>query len=421
MAVDWRRTELHEARRARDLRSRTYSATWLPVETCPDCGSGTRREELLRPSGFLGTSKPHAAYETLAFVPPDRARVSAAGAPWVSLSDPATGALRTSREGKLLVTSSGPGGAGYAICISCGRAEAETGEDSEALPAGSLRAEARPSAGCRTLWWGAALLDESGRWRLDALEIALNSISGPKLIALAWANGETGVLQDLAAIKAVAEQYGAACLVDASQAVGRVAFEADSSAYLTFSGHKLHGPKGVGVFVQPEAAPTVEIAVGGGQERGWRGGTLNVPGITGLGVACELRKRDLNSAIIGMARLRDRFEKQVMSAIPDVRVNGADAQRVPNTSNLTVPGVEGMALVARLEARGILCSQVSACSSGQPEPSRTLLAMGLSRDDAYASLRKAVAVDTREEEIEIAAQALVEEALFLREMMGGLV
>lgn len=264
-------------------------------------------------------------------------------------------------------------------------------------------------------------LDESGRWRLDALEIALNSISGPKLIALAWANGETGVLQDLAAIKAVAERYGAACLVDASQAVGRVAFEADSSAYLTFSGHKLHGPKGVGVFVQPEAAPTVEIAVGGGQERGWRGGTLNVPGITGLGVACELRKRDLNSAIIGMARLRDRFEKQVMSAIPDVRVNGADAQRVPNTSNLTVPGVEGMALVARLEARGILCSQVSACSSGQPEPSRTLLAMGLSRDDAYASLRIAVAVDTREEEVEIAAQALVEEALFLREMMGGLV
>ncbi len=113
-----------------------FGLSRLPVETCPDCGSGTRREELLRPSGFLGTSKPHAAYETLAFVPPDRARVSAAGAPWISLSDPATGALRTSREGKVLVTSSGPGGAGYAICIACGRAEAETGEDSEALPAG---------------------------------------------------------------------------------------------------------------------------------------------------------------------------------------------------------------------------------------------------------------------------------------------
>lgn len=264
-------------------------------------------------------------------------------------------------------------------------------------------------------------LDKSGRWQLDALEKVLNSISGPKLIAFAWANGETGVLQDLAAIKNAAERYGAACLVDASQAVGRVAFEADSAAYLTFSGHKLHGPKGVGVLVQPEAGPQVEIAVGGGQESGWRGGTLNVPGIVGLGIACELRKRNLNSAITVMARLRDRFENQVMSAIPDVSVNGADAQRVPNTSNLTVPGVEGMALVARLEARGILCSQVSACSSGQPEPSSTLLAMGLSRDDAYASLRIAVAIDTPEGDVEFAAQAIVDEALFLREMMGGLV
>lgn len=264
-------------------------------------------------------------------------------------------------------------------------------------------------------------LDESGRWRLDALETVLSSISGPKLIAFAWANGETGVLQDLAAIKAMAERYDAACLVDASQAVGRVAFEADGAVYLTFSGHKLHGPKGVGVLVQPETIPPVEISVGGGQERGWRGGTLNVPGIAGLGVACELRKRDLNRAITDMARLRDLFESQVMSGIPNTRVNGADAQRVPNTSNLTVPGVDGMALVARLEARGILCSQVSACSSGQPEPSRTLLAMGLSRDDAYASLRIAVAVDTQEDDIEFAAQAFVDEALFLRAMMGDLV
>ncbi len=264
-------------------------------------------------------------------------------------------------------------------------------------------------------------LDKSGRWRLDALEKVLNSISGPKLIAFAWANGETGVLQDLATIKFLAEQHGAACLVDASQAIGRVAFEADNAAYLTFSGHKLHAPKGVGVLVQPEDFPSVEITAGGGQERGWRGGTLNVPGIVGLGVACEDRHRDLDGAIAGMARLRDQFETRVRSAIPEVRVNGTNAQRVPNTSNLTVPGVEGMALVARLEARGILCSQVSACSSGQPEPSRTLLAMGLSRDDAYASLRIAVAVDTREEDVEIAAQALADEALFLREMMGGLV
>lgn len=262
-------------------------------------------------------------------------------------------------------------------------------------------------------------LEKSGRWQLSTLETVLRRTKGPKLIAFAWANGETGVLQDLAAIKVLAEHYGAICLVDASQAVGRVTFVAESGAYLTFSGHKLHGPKGVGVLVQPEAVQPVEITVGGRQERGWRGGTLNVPGIVGLGIACELRKLVLNSAIANMTQLRDRFETQVKSAIPDVRVNGADTQRVPNTTNLTVPGVDGMALVARLEARGILCSQVSACSSGQPEPSRTLLAMGLSRDDAYASLRIAVAVDTTEDEVMFAAQALVDEALYLREMMGG--
>lgn len=264
-------------------------------------------------------------------------------------------------------------------------------------------------------------LDDSGRWRLDVLEGALKSISGPKLIALAWANGETGVLQDLVAIKAVADRYGAVCLVDASQAVGRVAFKPDSAAYLTFSGHKLHGPKGVGVLVQPEELPPMEIAVGGGQERGLRGGTQNVPGIVGLGVACELRHRDLNGAIARMAQLRDLFEATVTAALPAVRINGVDVPRVPNTSNLTVPGVDGMALVARLEARGIFCSQVSACSSGQPEPSRTLLAMGRTREDAFASLRIAVAVDTMEKDVETAAQVLVDEVLFLREMMGGLV
>lgn len=264
-------------------------------------------------------------------------------------------------------------------------------------------------------------LDESGRWQLNDLKATLVNIDGPKLIALAWANGETGVLQDLAAIKIMAAQYGAKCLVDASQVVGRLAFKADSTAYLTFSGHKLHGPKGIGILVQPKELSPIEVAVGGGQERGWRGGTLNVPSIVGLGVACELRHRNLSSAIERMSRLRDRFEAVVLSAIPGVRINGAGAQRVPNTSNITVSGVDGMALVARLEDRGILCSQVSACSSGRPEPSQTLLAMGRSRDDAYSSLRIALAVDTREEDVEIAAEALVDEALFLREMMGGLV
>lgn len=264
-------------------------------------------------------------------------------------------------------------------------------------------------------------LDAEGRWRLEALETLLGSVGRPKLVALASANGETGVLQDLESIGALAARHGATLLVDASQAVGRVTEKAPDGAWLTLSGHKLHGPKGVGVLVQPEGAPPVVVAVGGGQEDGRRGGTENVPGIVGLGVACDLRRRDLGRSIAHMARLRDRFEAQVGAAVPEVRVNGAGAPRVPNTSNLTFPGVDGMALVARLEARGILCSQVSACSSGRPEPSRTLLAMGRSPEAAFASLRFAVSVDTTEADVEAATQAVVDEVRFLREVMGGLV
>lgn len=264
-------------------------------------------------------------------------------------------------------------------------------------------------------------LNEDGLWRLDALEALLASGSEPKLVALAWANGETGVLQDLAAIEAVTMRFRAALLVDASQAVGRVMARAPHAAWVTLSGHKLHGPKGVGVLVRPESAQPVVVATGGGQEDWQRGGTPNVPGILGFGVACDLRRRYLRWAIDRMSWLRDRFEAQVRAALPEVRINGGGAPRVPNTSNLTFPGVDGMALVARLESLGILCSQVSACSSGQPEPSRSLLAMGRSPEDAFASLRFAVSIDTTEADVDAAAQAVVDEARFLRDVMGGLV
>lgn len=166
-----------------------FGVSRMPAETCPDCGDDTRRAELLRPSGFLGASKPHAAYETLAFAPPDRARVSAAGAPWISLSDPDTGALRSSGRGRVLTTASGPKGAGYAVCIACGRAEAETSEEGGALPARmrnhwplqKLRNNARHDGRCpgndagsrrirRNVRLGADFATDVFELRLDALQ-----------------------------------------------------------------------------------------------------------------------------------------------------------------------------------------------------------------------------------------------------------
>ncbi len=154
--------------------------------------------------------------------------------------------------------------------------------------------------------------------------------------------------------------------------------------------------------------------MGGEQEKGMRGGTENVPGIVGLGTACEQRQKILPQAIEHLKHLRDRFEEILLNALPDVRINGMQSRRVPNTSNLTFTGIDGMALIARLADRDIVCSQVSACSSGNPEPSRTLLAMGLSSEDAFASARFAFGMDNRLAETERAAKAVSEEVFRLR-------
>ncbi len=265
-------------------------------------------------------------------------------------------------------------------------------------------------------------LDQSGRWNIERLDELL-AVS-PALVAVAWANGETGVLQDIEAICACAARTGAPVLLDASQAVGRfpVDFSSLDIAYLTLSGHKFHAPKGVGALIQSDATPdSIVLQLGGEQEAGLRGGTENVPGIVGLGTASDFRSESLTAAVTHLRSLRDRFEAMMTEQIPDAWINGADAPRVPNTANVTFPGVDGMALVARLENRGIICSQVSACSSASPEPSPTLTAMGLARSEAFASIRFAFAVDNDEREVEAAVQALVEEAADLRETMGGLV
>lgn len=263
-------------------------------------------------------------------------------------------------------------------------------------------------------------IDHLGLWDLTCLIEFLRNINGLKLVAFSWANGETGVLQDRFAIQSVVEEYDGICLVDISQAVGRVLFKADSTSFYTFSGHKIHGPKGIGVLVQPQKSNAVRVAIGGGQENGIRGGTLNVPGILGLGVACEIRHYKLRTVIDYMARLRDMLESKVENLITDIKINGKETQRIPNTCNITLEGVDGMALIARLEKRGIYCSQVSACSSARPEPSRTLMAMGLSEEEAYASIRFAVAEDTSEVEVSIAADVLMKETLFLRKIMGNI-
>ena len=150
------------------------------------------------------------------------------------------------------------------------------------------------------------------------------------------------------------------------------------------------------------------MILGGGQERGFRAGTQNVAGLSGLGLAARLRAEAFADATAHMRALRDEFEAILADRIPGIRVNGAGAPRVPNTSNIRFPGAEAMALVARLDAEGVACSMGSACSSGKPEPSHVLTAMGLAEPEAFSSVRFSFSVLNTMNEVGLAARLVAD-------------
>lgn len=263
-------------------------------------------------------------------------------------------------------------------------------------------------------------VDREGRIDLTSYENALQEI-GPCIVALAMVNGETGVVQPIDEVCEIGKRYGAAILIDAAQAVGRLpreCFEFQSD-YVTVSAHKMNGPKGVGCLIVGDNAEPPLLASGGGQERGRRSGTENVPGIVGFGTACRQRLETLEQDLERMTELRDRLEQHLEVALPFGRINSKQAPRAATTTSLTTHGVDGMALVARLDTKGILCSQVSACSSGRPEPSAALMAMGLNDQEAFSTIRFSVSVQTTTDQIDEAAAIIAHEAQFLHDVMGG--
>ena len=228
-----------------------------------------------------------------------------------------------------------------------------------------------------------------------------------------WANGETGVIQPIAAISAAihAVRPDAIIHLDAAQAVGRIRTAVPQQVTAcSFSGHKLHGPQGTGVLALGRGADAnIEALIaGGGQERGLRSGTQNVAGAAGLGAALESRVANFEEAVERMRALRDAFETRILQALPHVTVNGGNGQvpRIPNTTSLRFPGTDGMWLVAQLDAAGIRCSQGSACSSGRPEASHVLRAMGIDEESAYASVRFSFSILNTEEDVERATDTI---------------
>ena len=210
-----------------------------------------------------------------------------------------------------------------------------------------------------------------------------------RLISVMLANNETGVLQPVEAIGEIAAQAKAHFHIDAVQGAGKVPFDVRRFGchLLSISAHKMHGPKGVGAMYVRRGTPVEPMIIGGSHERRQRAGTQNVPGIVGIGKAAELAMQSLaDGALDRVAALRDRLEAGIL-AIPGTAVNGAGAPRTANTTNIRFEQVEGEALVIALDLKGVAVSGGSACHSGSTEPSHVLMAMGLDKNAARASLR----------------------------------
>jgi cysteine desulfurase len=217
-----------------------------------------------------------------------------------------------------------------------------------------------------------------------------------------WANNETGVLQPLVQIAEIARERGAVAHADATQAVGKVPIDLRRVplSLLSLSAHKFGGPKGVGCLVVRGGLSFDPVLCGGPQEGRRRGGTENVAGIAGLGVACELAERELSERMLEYARLRDRLWEGILAKIPRVRRNGSAVHVLPNTLNVEFEGAAGELLVQALDLEGVAVSSGAACASGSIEPSHVLAAMGRSPREARGSLRLSVGHGVDEAQID---------------------
>jgi cysteine desulfurase len=242
------------------------------------------------------------------------------------------------------------------------------------------------------------------------------------LISIMYANNEIGVLQPIREISRIARKHGVLFFTDATQAIGKIPVDVnkDGIDLMTFSAHKIYGPKGVGALYVRRRNPRVSITAqmdGGGHERGMRSGTLNVPGIAGFGKACELCGQEHETDDRRIVSLRDRLENALLH-IEGSSVNGSRDRRLPQITNMSFAGVDGEALLAGL-GKDVALSSGSACTSASPEPSYVLKALGLDDELAYSSLRFGLGRYTTQEEIDYAIGRVGETVTRLRGVGSG--
>ncbi|WP_462331739.1 cysteine desulfurase family protein [Schwartzia sp. (in: firmicutes)] len=222
------------------------------------------------------------------------------------------------------------------------------------------------------------------------------------LVSIMAANNEVGTIQPLKELVEIAHERGAVFHTDAVQAAGHIPLNVNELGIdaLSLSGHKLYGPKGTGALYVRKGTPIVPLVYGGGQERGLRGGTENVPGIVGLGAAASMAREEMEGEMKRLNKLRDEFISAAVSSIEDCHLNGAAGEgRLPGNINLRFDGVSSDSLLIRLDIEGYAVSAGSACSAGAVEPSHVLSAMGLSDTEAKSAVRVTLGRYTKEDEL----------------------
>ena len=232
-------------------------------------------------------------------------------------------------------------------------------------------------------------------------------------------NNETGVIQPVREIAKLAKDAGALVHTDAVQALGRIKIDLKELGvdYASFAGHKFYGLRGAGVLFSRRGSPFEALVYGGGQERHRRGGTENTLAIAAMGYMCS-RAGEIESRSEKMRELRDLFEARVLAEIPGSSINCQESPRIASTSSLLLPGTDGETLLMSLDMDGFAVSTGAACSSGSPEPSPVLLAMGLSRDEAQCSLRVGLGWSNTREDVERFIEALKKIVIRLRGLRG---
>lgn len=243
-------------------------------------------------------------------------------------------------------------------------------------------------------------VDSYGKIDFNQLKEALSEDTG--IVSVMAANNEIGTIQDINQVAKIVHGAGALFHTDAVQAVGKIPIDVKEldADYLSFSAHKIYGPKGIGVLYVKKGAPFCPFIRGGHQEKGRRAGTENTLGIIGLGKAIEMRKNEMTDEAKRLAFFKKKLKEGIEKNIPDIQFNGHPIESLPSTLNVSFNGAEGEAILLYLDLEGIAVSTGSACASGSLDPSHVLMATGIPQEQAHGSIRMSMGRDTTEEEID---------------------